>query len=268
MRPRRVTRPIYTKTIALASILAVGATSAHAGLILSPLGGFTEFSSGDDDVRSQSLGSNYSFYGQIFNSVDISTNGNLNFSGNTDFSNVGFPSGSTGSMIAPLWADFVLVQNSRIVYSQGIGYFGVTWNSVSTFLDQTKKFSFQTMIFNQNENFGGFNFHSGDIAFAYGSLGGPLNAQDSGTVGLNNVNGTKSAGLPGGSQTLISSADFSKLEPFKTEFILYRYNGTGYDVSYQHLNDTVPEPSMLAAMGLGTAALLRRRQKRDKRRLK
>ncbi len=254
--------PIYTRMIAVGAMVAVGATSAHAGLILSPLGGFTEFSSGDDDVASQSLGSNYSFYGQSFNSVSISTNGNLNFSGNTDFANVAFPSGSTGSMIAPLWSDFVLVQNSRVIYSQGTGYFGVTWNSVSTFFDQTQKFTFQTMIFNQNENFGGFNFHSGDIAFAYGTLGGPLNSQNSGTVGLNNGNGFKSAGLPTTGQSLISSADFSKLEPFKTEFILYRYNGTGYDVSYQHLNSSVPEPGTLAAMGLAAFGLWRQRRKR------
>ena len=262
MRPRRVATPIYTRMIALGAMLAVGATSAHAGLILSPLGGFTEFSSGDDDVVTQSLGSNYSFFGQSFNSVSISTNGNLNFSGNTAFANVAFPSGSTGSMIAPLWADFVLVQNSRIIYSQGNGYFGVTWNSVSTFFNQSQKFTFQTMIFNQNENYGGFSFHAGDIAFAYGTLGGPLNSQDSGTVGLNNSNGTKSAGLPTTGQTLISSADFPKLEPFKTEFILYRYNGTGYDVSYQHLNSSVPEPGTMAAMSLAALGYLGGRRKR------
>lgn len=243
-------------------MLAVGVASAHAGLILSPLGGFTEFSTGDDDVLTQDLGANYQFYGQSFSSIDISTNGNLNFASNTDFNNVQFPDLSTGAMIAPLWADFTLVQNSRVIYSQGSGFFGVTWNNVSTFFDQTQKFTFQALMFNQSQNMGGFNFHAGDIAFAYGGLGGPLNSQDSGTVGLNKGQGTGDAGLPGTGQTLITSADFPKLEPFKTEFILYRYNGVGYDVSYEHLNSAVPEPSTMAVIGLGAMGLMRRRRKR------
>ena len=238
---------------------------ANAGLLLSPLGGISLFSEGDDEVAQVQLDQTFAFYGDSFDSVYVSTNGNLNFSGNSGFSNVGFPSATSGAMIAPLWADLTLFQNSRILEQQGDGYFGITWKSMSTWFDLQQKHTFQVLVFNKSLTLSGFNFQAGDIAFAYGPMGSSLNADDSATVGLNNADGSKHAGLPDTGQSLIDAADIPKLDPLSTEFILYRFSGSGYDVTYQNPNSNpVPEPTTLVVLGLGAVGLARRHRKRSR----
>ena len=267
MKRRRPATFSWTRPLTAIAITGFGAASAHAGLILSPLGGFTVFSSGDDETAHINLNSTYQFYGQNFNSIDVSTNGNLNFTGNSGFTNVAFPDSNTGAMIAPLWDDFSLFLNSRIIEQQGNGFFSITWKSVATFSNPGSRDTFQALVFNKDRTFGGFDFHAGDIAFAYGPLGSDLSFDNNATVGVNNDNGSKDAGLPGSGQTLITSTDLSKLDPIKTEFILFRYNGTNYDVSYEHTNSVVPEPASIAAIGIGLAGLAGRRRKRKSQRI-
>jgi hypothetical protein len=264
LRRQRSRTLSWIRPMTIAAITGLSAGSAHAGLILSPLGGFTVFSSGDDDTAHLSLNSTYKFFGQDFGAVDVSTNGNLNFSGNSDFANVGFPDSTSGAMIAPLWDDFSLSGNSRIIEQQGNGFFAVTWKNVETFSVPGSRDTFQAVMFNKDRNFGGFNFQQGDIAFAYGPIGSQLSFDDNATVGVNNGNGSKSAGLPGSGQTLINSADLSKLDPVKTEFILLRFNGTGYDVTYQHTDSAVPEPATIGALSLGLVGLASRRRNRKR----
>lgn len=262
LRPKRAYPASIKRPLTLAATLALGAASAHAGLILSPKGGITVFKAGDDEVAHQQLNETFTLFGHSFNSIDISTNGNINFSGNDAFQNVAFPSSGAGSMIAPLWDDFTLFQGSRVIAQEGQGWFAVTWRNMATWYDLDQRHSFQAIVFNTDRSFGGFDFHAGDIAFAYGPMGDRLNYDDAATVGLNGPGG-HFAGLPGTGQTEISSAEIGKLEPFKTEFILYRPDGDGYDVSYQHTERAVPEPASVAVLGLGMFGLWRARRKKS-----
>jgi hypothetical protein len=262
LRRRAHTTSTWIRPLTVAVIIGFGTANANAGLILSPLGGFTVFSSGDDETAHVTLDSTYKFYGQEFDAVDISTNGNLNFTGYSGFTNVAFPDANTGAMIAPLWDDFSLFGNSRIIQQQGDGFFAVTWKSVATFSNPGSRDTFQAILFNKDRDFGGFSFHAGDIAFAYGPIGPDLSFDGNATVGVNNDSGSMSAGLPTTGETLIDADDLEKLQPIKTEFILLRYNGTNYDVSYQATEHVVPEPTTAIAVGLGVLALTSRRRKR------
>ncbi|MEA2553691.1 MAG: hypothetical protein QOJ65_1867 [Fimbriimonadaceae bacterium] len=248
----------------LAATCAVSAASAHAGLLIAPLGGVTLFNSGDDEVIHEDLGGTYNFYGTSHNGIDVSTNGNLNFTGNAGFANVGFPSSSAGAMIAPLWDDFTLLTGARVIENKGNGYFAVTWRNVATWWDPNVRHTFQAVLFNKDRSLGGFDFHAGDIAFAYGPMGDHLNFDDSATVGVNAGDGSHDTGLPSGA-TLIDSEHIADLHPDKRDFILYRYNGSDYDVSYEHSEFVVPEPETMAILGLATLALWKRGRRRGRR---
>jgi hypothetical protein len=261
---RRATCWPFQRHFAIA-LFAVCSATANANLLLSPLGGVTLFSSGDDDVAHVSLNSTYKFYGQSFSAIDVSTNGNMNFVGNAAFENVAFPDSNAGAMIAPLWDDFSLFGPSRIIEQQGDGYFAMTWKNLSTF-NSTESFdTFQAIVFNKDENLNGFNFHSGDIAFSYGPLGDSLSFDDSATVGLNNADGSKGEGLPNSNQSMLNASELSLLDPLKDDFILFRFDGSNYASSYQHTGQqAVPEPASIVVVGAGLLALARKsRRKRN-----
>ena len=65
---------------------------ADANLLIDPTGSTTLFTSGDDLVSSgRALGFTGHFFGMSITTVDVSTNGNLNFSSNSDYSNAALP---------------------------------------------------------------------------------------------------------------------------------------------------------------------------------
>lgn len=232
----------------------------QAGLIVHPGGGTVLFTLGDDETTHVELGSTFSLYGEDFTSFDVSTNGNVNFSGNASFSNPSLPNGPSGGLISPLWDDLVLTFGSRITERRGDGWFAVTWSRVSTWADLDQRYTFQFVQFNEAREFAGFNFEAGDIAFAYGPMGSALNLDDLATVGLQSFDGTMAAGLPDG-ETTISASDLGKLHSQDKDFILYRFNGEGYDVSYNPTLRTVPEPATFTVLAIGILVALRRRRR-------
>ncbi|MER3544499.1 MAG: hypothetical protein C4311_07800 [Chloroflexota bacterium] len=74
---------------------------------------------GDDWVLSIPIGFSFNFYGQSFTTVNVSSNGNLQFTtANTAYLNVcPLPSGMMGLMIVPFWDDLYPPEGAGIFYS-------------------------------------------------------------------------------------------------------------------------------------------------------
>ena len=245
-------------TLAIAAIGCV----AQAGLIFDPFNGESLFENDADDATVRRfLDEDYLLFGTPFASVDVSTNGNLNFNDNVNFQNEGFPSPFADGMISPLWDDYIVRPGSQVLEHDGVGFYAFTWKNVSSWRDENSRHTFQAVIFAQNQNFGGFDFLAGDIAFAYRSQGKGPNDDDA-TLGLNAFGGGIAAGLPGDGKTVLKADDFDRLPLGKNEFILYRWNGEGYNVTLQQTQRVVPEPGTMAALGLGAIWLAARRRKR------
>jgi hypothetical protein len=243
------------------ALLGIGCM-AQAGLIFNPHNGDSLFDGdADDNTVTRFLDEDYFLFDAPFASVDVSTNGNLNFNDNVNFQNEGFPSEFAGGMIAPLWDDYIMAPGSDVLEHDGVGFYAFTWKNMASWRDSNSRHTFQAVLFATDQNFGGFNFLSRDIAFAYRSNGKGPNDEDA-TVGLNAFGGGLAAGLPGDGQTLLTGTDFGRLPLGPNEFILFRWNGEGYNVSLQKTVTVVPEPGTLAALGLGAAWLVARRSRK------
>lgn len=265
--PRRSTlakRHIGVFKVCVCTLAIASFTVANAGLILNPIGGSTIFGDEPDDDATVhvELDSTFALFGESFSSLHVSTNGNLNFSANSSFDNTAFPSVATGPMISPFWDDLLIIEGSHVTENRGAGWFAVTWRNVASWADLDSKHTFQVLLFSDDKEFGGFQFHAGDIAFAYGPLGAAIS--DSATVGLNGGPGTEAAGIPDDGDTIITIDELVRLKPGKTDFILFRPEGDGYEVSYESTVRAVPEPATAVILGLGALgfAWRRRRERR------
>ena len=101
-RRGRTPRPL---SLAVA-ILLLASHNALAGYLIDPTGGTVLFDSTvphDDRTVRRPIGFTGQFFGNSYSSVDISTNGNLNFSGFQGYIN--YSLGNSPAMIAPLWND-------------------------------------------------------------------------------------------------------------------------------------------------------------------
>lgn len=235
-------------------------SGAKAEYLINPAGGtwlFTDSTDHDDEVVSRSIGFTASFYGQSFSSITVSTNGNLNFSGTASYTNYGFPAAT--AMIAPLWDDLYIFAGSgeSILETALAGqYYAVTWD-VSQFSYAVPSFQFQTVIFGADTNISGYNFLQNDIVFAYQRIDANFRG-NSATIGLNAGNGIQFATLPGLINGNITDSDAGLLPTGAGQFMLMRYDGTGYQTSIVN----VPEPSSFVIFGLGLGAVAIYRNKK------
>jgi hypothetical protein len=306
IRPRKTRPSVITRwAIGLRCAIAVGMAclaagpacqSATAALVIDPSGGqlLTNGTNlyapnSTDALIPLPLASAFGgkFFGQTTTQpIFASDNGNLNFTGNTNF----FPNrDNTVARISPLWDDFLFAQdengivNNRIVWEHRQGAFlAVSWLNVR--LDMESAFeatfpstdrSFQTLWFEADTLIRGFDFKADDIVFSYvAHVAGTGDFGDLfGRVSLDkgDGNGTDSPGTT----AFPAFSDFGEVlaedgENFpgrNDDFLLFRWNPTNgnYDVSIQSFT-AVPEPSsllMIATIALLGAATANRRGKRN-----
>ena len=269
---------------AIAALSTLGLNAANAQYIVDPTGGtvlFDSSSSWDDaTANGRNLGFTLNYYGTLHSTVDVSVNGNLNFSGNGAFSNQALPNGS--ARISALWDDlyiFAGVPNSKIVETINPGkYYAVTWQKIGVYSDTASSSvdNFQAIIFGDEFVLNGFQFHTGDIAFDYNNYSAAFRGGNA-TVGLDGGDGSSFAALPGTTDGVIFDTNKSALLPIFSpqfqsgggEFVYFTHNSAfGYNSSIQTLNGSasaVPEPgsvAMLAGLAVSGSAFALRRLRR------
>lgn len=225
----------------------------------------------DEVVRNFTFGVPFSFFGDSVTSFDVSSNGNINFVGDTEYRNKTLP--TYLNVIAPLWDDHYIYAGSgqQVTLKGQQGVIAVTWD-VSQFDDTRPRFQFQAAMFTADTTIGSFHFLKNDIAFSYNLVTPSFRLDgngDSATVGLNWVdpNGAQSprfAPLPGDADGNISSAQAGLLPTGHGDAILFRPNGNNYDVSIINAAP-VPEPTSMAVLAVATAGSIGLRAWRRKR---
>ncbi|HEV7404020.1 MAG TPA: Ig-like domain-containing protein [Chthoniobacteraceae bacterium] len=184
----------------LAGLLLFWAPAGRAALLVDPAGGtpFATDLNDDDQVYSgRPLGFPFSFFGgDPQTTVDVATNGNLNFSRDPEFKNTSMPSADT-ARISPLWDDLEvmpLLGDSIVEKVEPGVWYSVTWKAHSR-LNALSRHVFQVVIFGQATRIGKLSFRANDIVFAYEGLG-PTFDKGSATVGLDAGEGSTFVTVP------------------------------------------------------------------------
>jgi|GEM_PF-4996159 len=277
--------------LAVATILNALACIAHADLILDINFGNPETILIDDEATdglgnpidgislNRSLGFAGEFFGQSVTSVDVSSNGNLNFSGDTDF----IPEGGATPVarISPLWEDLYLYPTSGARVKEhkvANTVYAVTWENAPLYLEPTTQVKFQVAWFNQSMQIGNFQFQPQDIAFSYDFDPNSISILYA-VIGLNNGTGDFQAfhgdlpnpGTPLNNKPGFLNADEARLVlPVGVgDFFLFRPDGNnGYLSTRENLfssQSAIPEPSSWALLAISSSGFfLYRRLRKSK----
>ncbi len=169
--------------------------STSAGVYEDISGSGTSSTAGncDDCVQSGiSIGFDFNFFENTYNTINISSNGNLQFtSALTTFTNAAIPTaGTPNNMICPIWDDFNTAITIGEVYYLTRGTapnreFVVSWQNVAQFAN-TDSNSFQAVLFEGSNN----------IEFRYGQITPETPAGDY-SIGIENITGTVGYSIPG-----------------------------------------------------------------------
>lgn len=248
------------KVILLTVGTCIAFSHAKADLLIDPSNSTLLQSNGNfDNVVStnRSLGFTGSFFGVSRQSVDVSTNGNLNFTGNTASMNTPMPTGV--GRINPLWDDLAVSGTSESVSEKVVSgmYYAVTWQAHQR--DTGADVRFQATWFGAPTQIKGFSFLSGDIAFSYRFVTGNFSGGDA-TIGLDSGNGIHFVPLPGDDDGSIKNGLVTLLPTGTGQFMLFRPNGASYNASIQ----VAPEPSTWTLSLVAIGAILYHRQQRKR----
>jgi hypothetical protein len=231
----------------IATILAAWLFSTmpvEASLLVDPSVGtvtvlFSDSTEHDDEVaEGRNLGFTGEFFGDTMFSttVDVSTNGDLNFSGNSDY--VPEPLPGSIAFIAPFWTDLVISEGGGGSIIESLDsmnrYYAITYQNVQPCCDdpeETTRLNCQVVWFGADMTIGNTDFKTGDIVFSYGTISNFQNFE-SPVVGLNLGDYTSYASLP---DTIHGSVEDPA--PFGATFILFRPDGeNNYFVYIASLN--------------------------------
>ena len=144
----------------------------------------------DDGSQLVNIGFNFSFFGNTYTQLKISSNGYVVFgsSSATSLSNVAIPNvGQPNNFIAPFWDDLNPGAGGNIYYKT-IGTspnrtFAVQWNGVP-FYSAGGSLTFELLLYEQ----------SGEIIFQYNTMTGSYANGSSATWGIENLDGTDGYG--------------------------------------------------------------------------
>lgn len=188
----------------------------------------------DDCTQSVNLPFNVTFYGVSYNTVNVSSNGNLQFNtSSTSFSNGSIPTATFGATMLPFWDDLFITRDANSA-GTGAGIFTSIHGSGSNRIfairfaesvcctsTATPELNYMVLLYENSSMF----------RFVYGSMTGSRANGASATIGVqeNSTNGTLFS---------LNSASVS--------------NGT---VITFDVNHNVPEPSTYSLIGIGGALL-------------
>ncbi len=246
--------------LSLLSGMLLAAQSSRAELLVDPAGGTPLLqNAADDDVASgRPLGFAFSFFGgEPISAVDVATNGNLNFSRDTEFTNRPMPSPET-PRISPLWDDLEVMEllGDSIVEKVEPGvYYSVTWTAHSR-LNPLSRHVFQVVLFGQAKRIGNLSFQANDIVFAYRQLGIGFD-KGSATVGLDAGDEFGYATVPeldasGGEAQVKYAPDLLKLGG---GLLLFRFDEENFVYALPTLSNRQPIAEDDAGYGSGTITI-------------
>jgi hypothetical protein len=223
----------------------LSAASARASFLVDPTDGTVLWSDGarydEAVIRSRPLGFEFSYFeGEPVSTIDVSTNGNLNFSGDSEYANERV--GREVMRISPLWDDLEVVAGSgdSVVEKTVAGkLYSVTWR-VHEHNAPTIRHGFQAALFGAAMRINGLDFLPGDVVFSYTSIGATFD-KDTATVGLDaGDDGATLVPLPGtlAETGVLARSEAGLLPTSAGSFILFRPDEAGSYTASIHLNRT------------------------------
>jgi hypothetical protein len=227
-----------------------------AGLIVAPSGSDTVVSgSADDSIFGPfNLNFGFDFYGAAVTQVNISSNGNVQFSTtDANYANQAFPYST--AMIAPLWDDYFLPPGDIRYNNTVANQFTVIWNGAGVFATPSLITAEAILLGAGN----GFGYAANSIIVSYGAITGTND--NSATAGLTN-GFTLRACVPGGaSDCTFTTAQILALQNRAFLFTPEVGSAPGFSVS-EISGAAVPEPATLLLGGLGLALIAMLRMRR------
>ena len=228
----------------LAGLVATfAAQDARASFLVDPAGGTLLW--GDDAtyddvvIRNRQLGFDFTFFdNDPVPAIDVSTNGNLNFSGDSDYSNERLLNPIL--RLSPLWDDLEVTAGTGDYITEKTGQgrlYAVTWKMHEH--GSGTQHSFQVVIFGAAQRINGLDFAAGDIVFSYAAIG-PTFAKDVATVGLDDGDAGLIVPLPGANSDtgLLPHGEAGLLPTGAGAFVLFHPDEFGGYTASTHINRT------------------------------
>lgn len=221
-------------------LAAIGVAPGRASFLIDPTGGTVLWGDtvGADDavIRRATIGFEFSFFDEIQPTIDVSTNGNLNFSGDSGYANESILAPIL--RISPLWDDLEIVAGSGDAVTEKVvpgKYYAVTWRVHER--GAATRHAFQAVLFGAAMRINGLDFIPGDIVFSYDTVG-PTFAKDSATVGLDSGDGGTVIPAPGARSefAILPHSEAALLPSDPGGFILFRLDESAEYIATTHIN--------------------------------